>query len=40
MGSYLYRWRLGFNQFRFRLYPLQGFMRTGLAVHHATYLRV
>jgi len=31
MGAMFRHWRLGLNQFRLRLYPLQGFMRTGLA---------
>jgi hypothetical protein len=35
----LHHWRLGFNQSRLHLYLLRDFLRTGLAVHHTTYLR-
>jgi len=40
MGGLLHHWKLGFNQFRFDLYPLRDFLRTGLAALHTTYLRM
>ena len=39
-GAEFHRWKVGFNQSRFSLYPLRDFLHTGLAALHATSFHI